>query len=129
MIAACLILVGVAAFQSPSGLFEESSLSADDVGCDLNSSDSFVHAVGLPEPGAPHVLRLNLAECESGTLKSVYYDISGPTMDQIYNTDPIHELSYVFMKSGEYTIEANYSVELTNGNVVRRKLPLDLVIK
>lgn len=129
LIAACFILVGIAAYQSPSGFFEQSSVANDEKGCDLSSSDNFEMAAGVPEAGSPQQLRLTLSECESGTLKSVYYDISGTLSDQVYNTDPPDELNYVFMKSGEYHVEATYSVELTNGDIVRRKLPLDLVIK
>ena len=129
LIAACILFVGFAAFQSPAGFFEESSVAPDEKGCDLNSTDNFEVAEGLPEAGSPYRLRLTLSECDSGTLKSAYYDISGAGSDQIYNTDPPDELNYVFMKSGEYHVEATYSVELTNGDIVRRKLPLDVVIK
>ncbi len=130
LIVVCLILVGVAAYQGPPDFFESSSNAPpDDLSCDLNSSDSFVQTAGLSEAAGPHLFKLQLAECESGTLKNVYYDISGPTVAQIYNTDPVHELHYVFIESGDYTVVANYSVELTNGAIVRRKLPLEVVIK
>ena len=129
LIAACLIFVGFAAFKGSSGFFEESSLAVDDKGCDMSSSDSFEKVKGLPEAGSPHLLQLTLSECESGTLKSVYYDVSGAASEQIYNTEPMNQLSYVFLKSGDYHIDVNYSVELTSGVIVQRKLPLDLEIK
>lgn len=95
----------------------------------MSSSDSFEKVKGLPEAGSPHLLQLTLSECESGTLKSVYYDVSGAASEQIYNTEPMNQLSYVFLKSGDYHIDVNYSVELTSGVIVQRKLPLDLEIK